>query len=42
MLTNPPGGYSYVFEIDETDEAWRAQNQGRDRRAEWEGRPGDA
>ena len=39
MLTNPPGGYSYVFEIGETDEAWRAQNQGRDRRTQWEGRP---
>ena len=42
ILTNPPGGYSYVFEVDETDEAWRAQDQGRGRRGAWEGRPGDA
>ncbi len=42
ILTNPPGGYSYVFELKETDEAWRGQNQGRGRRKDWEGRPGDA
>jgi catechol 2,3-dioxygenase-like lactoylglutathione lyase family enzyme len=42
ILTNPPGGYSYVFEIEETAEAWRAQKQGRGRREIWESRPGDA
>ena len=40
ILTNPPGGYSYVFELDETDEGWRDQGQGRDRRAGWERRGG--
>ena len=36
ILTNPPGGYSYVFELSETDAKWRDQQQGRARRAEWE------
>jgi len=36
ILTNPPGGYSYVFELNETDAKWRDQQQGRARRAEWE------
>jgi catechol 2,3-dioxygenase-like lactoylglutathione lyase family enzyme len=31
FLTNPPGGYSYVFEMAEDDRAWRDQNMGADR-----------
>ncbi len=31
ILTNPEGGYSYVFDLEETDNNWREQNQGRDR-----------
>ena len=40
ILTNPPGGYSYVFELNESDAGWRDQGQGRARRAEWERREG--
>ena len=36
ILTNPPGGYSYVFALNETDAKWRDQQQGRARRTEWE------
>ncbi len=35
ILTNPEGGYSYVFDLDETDNKWRDQNQGRDRQKSW-------
>ena len=42
ILTNPPGGYSYVFEIAENEEKWRDQDRGRDRRANWENRDGTA
>jgi catechol-2,3-dioxygenase len=31
ILTNPEGGYSYVFDLEEADEKWRDQNHGRDR-----------
>ena len=33
ILTNPEGGYSYVFALDEDDRKWRDQNAGRDRRS---------
>lgn len=36
ILTNPPGGYSYVFEMSEDDRTWRNQNQGRNRQERWE------
>lgn len=36
ILTNPPGGYSYVFEMSDDARAWREQNQGKDRRETWE------
>ena len=36
ILSNPEGGYSYVFEGPEETEKWRDQNQGRDRREKWE------
>jgi catechol 2,3-dioxygenase-like lactoylglutathione lyase family enzyme len=42
ILTNPPGGYSYVFDIDESAAKWRDQNQGSARRADWEDRTRDA
>ena len=35
ILTNPAGGYSYVFDIDEETRKWRDQNQGRARRERW-------
>lgn len=36
FLTNPEGGYGYVFEMGDNDKAWRDQNQGRDRIGAWE------
>lgn len=36
ILTNPTDGYTYIFETPESDEVWREQNQGRDRRIDWE------
>ena len=36
ILTNPKGGYSYVFDLDETDSKWRDQNRGQDRQERWE------
>ncbi len=42
ILTNPPGGYTYVFDIDESDEKWRDQDQGSARLANWESRADDA
>ncbi len=39
FLTNPEGGYGYVFEMGDNDEGWRERNQGRGRQNEWaEGR----
>lgn len=35
FLTNPPGGYSYVFEMGDDDRAWRDQKQGRERIERW-------
>ncbi len=31
ILENPKGGYNYVFDLEETNEDWREQNQGRNR-----------
>ena len=31
ILENPKGGYNYVFDLKETKENWRAQNQGKTR-----------
>jgi catechol 2,3-dioxygenase-like lactoylglutathione lyase family enzyme len=36
FLTNPAGGYSYVFEMDEDGRAWRDQNMGADRAERYE------
>jgi catechol 2,3-dioxygenase-like lactoylglutathione lyase family enzyme len=36
FLTNPEGGYSYVFELGDNDGSWRDQDQGRDRIGNWE------
>jgi catechol 2,3-dioxygenase-like lactoylglutathione lyase family enzyme len=36
FLTNPPDGYSYVFELEEDDRAWRDQNMGADRAERYE------
>jgi len=41
ILTNPPGGYSYVFEMSEEARDWREQNQGRDRQQRWEESAGE-
>ena len=35
ILTNPEGGYSYVFDLEETDSKWRDQNRGKDRQERW-------
>lgn len=35
FLTNPEGGYGYVFEMGDNDKDWREQNQGRDRQDSW-------
>jgi len=40
ILTNPEGGYSYVFDVDEKSETWRDQNHGRDRISGWEEKAG--
>lgn len=40
FLTNPEGGYSYVFELPDNDGSWRDQDQGRDRIDNWEIRSG--
>ena len=40
FLTNPEGGYSYVFEMGDNDKIWRDQDQGRDRIRSWEERSG--
>ena len=40
ILTNPEGGYSYVFDLEETDNNWRDQNQGRDRQERAKNKPG--
>ncbi len=31
ILENPKGGYNYVFDLKETNDDWRAQNQGKAR-----------
>lgn len=35
ILTNPKGGYSYVFDMEDDGRGWRSQNQGRDRQERW-------
>ena len=40
FLTNPEGGYSYVFEMGDNDKNWRDQDQGRDRIRSWRERSG--
>ena len=40
FLTNPEGGYSYVFELGDNDGSWRDQDQGRDRIGNWEAQSG--
>lgn len=35
ILTNPEGGYSYVFDLEESDSKWRDQNRGKDRQERW-------
>lgn len=36
VLTNPEGGYSYVFDLEEESRGWRDQDRGRDRQERWE------
>ncbi|MGE3645996.1 MAG: VOC family protein [Beijerinckiaceae bacterium] len=36
VLTNPPGGYSYVFDMEEDSRAWKETGGGKDRQARWE------
>ena len=36
ILTNPEGGYSYVFDLEEETRGWRDQDRGRDRQSRWE------
>ena len=40
FLTNPEGGYGYVFEMGDDDRDWREQKQGRDRIERWEKQSG--
>ena len=36
ILTNPEGGYSYVFELEEEGRDWNDQDQGKDRIERWQ------
>ncbi len=36
ILTNPEGGYSYVFEMAEDDRKWVDQDRGKDRAERWQ------
>ncbi len=36
ILTNPPNGYSYVFEMEEEGRSWTENKRGRDRIEKWQ------
>lgn len=36
ILTNPPNGYSYVFDLKDEDRSWNENNRGRDRIEQWQ------
>ncbi len=36
ILTNPDGGYSYVFDLEDESRSWRALDRGKDRIKGWQ------
>ena len=36
ILTNPPNGYCYVFDMEEEARSWNENNRGRDRIEKWQ------
>ena len=36
ILTNPPNGYSYVFDLEEEDRSWLENERGKDRIEKWQ------